>query len=95
MAGRRPSIDHVEYSLAVAKLTKYLEELGVENPMHPAEQFMRDLVLDGWRHTRPKLDLEPPKGEPASQEFKAQVVADLRAELAQVEPPPVVEEDPA
>jgi hypothetical protein len=82
-ARNRPSLDQVAFSEAIADLTTFLDRLGLADAGRHAHDFMRHLVEAGWRHTRPKLDLEPPKGVPASPESRAQHIAEAREVLAQ------------
>lgn len=79
---RRPTLDQAAFAKAIADVAARLAALDVEDAGRHAHDLVRDLVEEGWRHTRPRLDMEPPKGVPADPGFKDQAAAAAREAIA-------------
>lgn len=64
MPRQRGSIDHIELGRAQAALTEIFAREHVAEPMVLAERVMRELLQAGWRHVRPRLEVDLGDGRP-------------------------------
>lgn len=76
--------DQVAHAEAVGQLEALLIRNHVPTDLAAAQaqEYVRDLTVAGWRHTRPRVDPVPPRGEPADPAYAARAAEWAREQLA-------------
>lgn len=76
--------DQVAHANAEGLLASLLIRNGIEaeSAHQQAQEYLRELTRDGWRHVRPRYDPTPPKGVPAAPDTAHRAAEWAREQIA-------------